>query len=275
MLGSLISAGASLIGGVMGRNSQKEAWEAQKEQMMNYTRLRRKAEEAGFNPLVFAGPGAGNANPGFNFQPIMGDAVSRAGAAISDGMSEAVQLRMQKAELEIERQRLEALREEVKLAPNVPGIYRAQNTSRSVPPADGADSGGLGPVRDPNDPRRDTQDRLNSANQPIRLFGVPLYPTGKTTSAETVEEGFGDGLGTLWGAVTGTDLLVGTMDHYLGDPYRKATQGAAGFVREAYRTAKERAKEPPPEKDSPEAKAAREAARRKAMPPWMVIPPGY
>lgn len=129
--GSIVSAGASLVGGIMGSKGDTardvRRQNIKQQRTMDWERprwIRQGAEAAGFNPLLFAGPigMAPGLSPGGGGNP-MGDAVARAGAAIADGFGQAADLDMQKAELELERQRVEALAENLKLRPKVPGVY--------------------------------------------------------------------------------------------------------------------------------------------------------
>lgn len=135
---SAVSAGTSLLGGYVSgkdanKNHKKQVERMRNQQIMLQRQLdtdrpgwiRNGAEQAGFNPLVFAGPSglAGNlASPAITDNP-MGEAIARAGAAVADGFGNVADLDMKKAELEMEQQRLELLREEIKLKPTVPGIY--------------------------------------------------------------------------------------------------------------------------------------------------------
>lgn len=113
--GSLIQAGTSLLGGLLGnRQRKKDAYNNSPQG------IRANAEAAGFNPLVFAGPGTGT---GANYAPVMGAYIADAGSAFGEGIAANEQLKMQKSELELENQRLEQLAKATKLAANVPGIY--------------------------------------------------------------------------------------------------------------------------------------------------------
>lgn len=136
--GSLISAGASLLGGFVSgkdanKNHKKQVERMRNQQVMLQHQLdagrpswiRQGAEAGGFNPLLFAGPSgvAGNlSSPAITSNP-MGDAIARAGAVVADGFGKAADLDMQRAELDLERQRVEALAENLKLRPKVPGVY--------------------------------------------------------------------------------------------------------------------------------------------------------
>ncbi|MBW4983471.1 hypothetical protein KZZ07_13060 [Mameliella sp. CS4] len=224
--GSLISAGSSLLGGLFGGpdpvgqqiglqkslDKQRPGW------------IRYGAEKAGFNPLVFAGPtglaGTLPTGPG-----LMGDAIARAGAAISDGFSEKAQLDMQKAELEVERQRLEALREEVKLAPNVPGIYNGNRQAGSG--VGGRQSGGSAAPAGAAKPagpdwelRPDGPSELNKNIAPrFSMFGKDFRGSGAFSSGEVFEDAIGENL--LLSTLTAPLVFSDSVGHTYGTDAEK------------------------------------------------------
>lgn len=120
ILGSLIGAGSSLLGGLFGRSSERKAIAAQNE-YNKPVNIRARAEEGGFNPLAFVGPGVGNqtATGGTNY---MGAAVADAGMMLADAMSKRKEA-SQVSQLERENQKLAEQVQNLTLRPKVGGIY--------------------------------------------------------------------------------------------------------------------------------------------------------
>ena len=78
----LLGVAGSLLGGILGRNSERKAIAAQND-YNDPLNIRARAERAGFNPLLFVGPGVGNqmATGGSNY---MGSAIADAGLMLSE-----------------------------------------------------------------------------------------------------------------------------------------------------------------------------------------------
>jgi len=88
MLGSIISAGANLVGGIMGSNATKKANAANLHYQKNYLQYRKAdAEKAGFHPLAALGAQGGGPAIGVMADNSMGDALSRAGSSIGNAIS--------------------------------------------------------------------------------------------------------------------------------------------------------------------------------------------
>lgn len=245
---ALISAGASLLGGMMGPSPSDDA-EAQKglQKSLDKQRpqwIRYGAEKAGFNPLVFAGP-SGLA-PGLPAaQNTMGDAVARAGAALADGINETEQLKIQKAQLEQENERLAIMARESKLRANVPGIYNHVQGSPSPSPA----SRPVAPAAPPSfddvrlkappavkttvlaprptgkdgleavgKERPDGPSKINS-NELARftLAGTDYVGSGRYSNSQTYEDAFGDIWSSLLGPVIALDAYENTRGAVLTD----------------------------------------------------------
>ncbi len=95
--------------------------------------IRANAEEAGFNPLVFAGPGTGA-----GYSPVFGNALGDAAALGFDIYNQEKQLELQRDELAQENKRLELLVQNTTLRPKVPGIYGGARAGKSNSTADDA-----------------------------------------------------------------------------------------------------------------------------------------
>ena len=121
LIGSaIIGAGASLLGGIFGRNSEKSAI-ARQNAYNDPAQIRARAEAAGFNPLLFVGPGVGQqtAVGGSNY---MGQAIADAGLMAADKLSEfSAQQRLAKA-MDANR-RLSQQLTQATIRPKVGGIY--------------------------------------------------------------------------------------------------------------------------------------------------------
>lgn len=117
---AVLSAGLSLLGGILGRNSERKAIAAQNE-YNNPSNIRARAEAAGFNPLLFVGPGVGNqmATGGSNF---MGSAIADAGLMLSEALAKRQDLR-KLDRLKDENQKLNQQVTNLTIRPKFGGIY--------------------------------------------------------------------------------------------------------------------------------------------------------
>ncbi len=137
MFGGLIGAAAGLVGGFLDRKDRKDA--RRKADYNNSPQgIRDRAEAAGFNPLVFAGPGTGT---GAQYAPTMGGSLATSLSLAAESFTDARRLELQKTELELEKQRLEKLVKDTTLTPRVPGVYgRVQESIQG----NAGRSGGIG-----------------------------------------------------------------------------------------------------------------------------------
>lgn len=126
---SLIGAGASLLGGALSARAEKKGIAAQN--AYNHpTAIRQRAEEAGFNPLLFIGPGVGQqtAVGGSNY---MGSAIANAGMQIADQMSKNQELaRLEK--LSAENKKLAEKVQTLTIRPKVGGVYAQRAATPSL-----------------------------------------------------------------------------------------------------------------------------------------------
>lgn len=139
---TFISAGASLLGGLLGDRQRKKDQrynEAQIAQQNAYNApdaIRARAEKAGFNPLLFMGPGVG-------LQTSAAQAVggNYLGAAIADaGMMAADALARQPAKAKLnqfqqQNAKLKAQVQSLTLRPKVGGLYAERVVTPSIPKA--------------------------------------------------------------------------------------------------------------------------------------------
>lgn len=133
-LAAAIGAGGSLLGGILGRSSESRAQKrqiafAREEREYNKPiNVRARAEEAGFNPLLFAGPGVGNAasggisGGGTNY---MGQAIADAGMLIAEGMRNKSAETKRINDLETQNKELQKKLVDQTVRPRVGGIYEA------------------------------------------------------------------------------------------------------------------------------------------------------
>jgi len=123
MLGALVGGALSFFGGRSARKQSQRQWEINRQDNLPQG-IRANAEAAGFNPLVFAGPGVGN---GAGYQPTMGHELSTAGQIVTDASLALENQKIRRAELELENKRLEELVKANTLRPTTPGVYGARN----------------------------------------------------------------------------------------------------------------------------------------------------
>lgn len=136
---TLISAGASLLGGILGRNSENAA--IAKQNAYNAPdQVRARAEKAGFNPLLFVGPGVGQqtATGGSNY---MGQAIADAGLMMADKLSER-QASQKLAKAMDANRRLQNQLTQATIRPKVDGIYARSEMLPSVSSALGGGHAG-------------------------------------------------------------------------------------------------------------------------------------
>lgn len=221
MLPALIGAGASLLGGILGNRAQKKvnnqniAFQRENNALQqNLVReqnayndpaaLRKRAEKAGFNPLLFVGPGVGQqmgvANtsaPQIAASNYMGAAVADAGMMIADQMSKNRELaRLEK--LSAENKKLAEKVQNLTIRPKVGGVYaqreaynannRPANSTDGVRlsgggGADSAGPDGLRPIPSSDwiDPRREVEVKPVPSGSGImkveNRFGTMYFPT--------------------------------------------------------------------------------------------------
>lgn len=199
MLGALIGAGASLLGGVLGNRASKKAHD--KDTYNNSPQgIRANAEAAGFNPLIFAGPGTGT---GARYTPAFSNPLAGAGAILSDGYYQQEQLKIQKAELEQENQRLENMAKKFSLTPPIPGLYGGQYGARTKARTSGVAGSAASSVSAGDADGSNTLGATGAIVAPGREVEVAKYASGP-------------GLTEINNAITGGGVVVPGAD---GEPW--------------------------------------------------------
>ncbi|WP_414896648.1 hypothetical protein [Rhodovulum sp. YEN HP10] len=172
--GSLISGGASLLGGLFG--SKKKA----KYVVPYYGKIRARAEAAGFNPLtaLTSAPGA-VASAGQNY---MGQAIADAGLLLADGLAKKAE---KTGELQKAREQNAQLKERVQqltIRPRVGGIYANNVNTPSIRAAVGGDDARV--VAEPavvgKNPAGDARDRDSKRLDPLTLHETEEVSTSDT-----------------------------------------------------------------------------------------------
>lgn len=103
-----LGAAASLIGGIMGSNAEKKGIAAQNA-YNDPSQIRARAEKAGFNPLLFIGPGVGQQTSAAGASNIMGSAIANAGFVLVDGLDKVKMMEIERTRLAMDREKLDAL----------------------------------------------------------------------------------------------------------------------------------------------------------------------
>jgi hypothetical protein len=128
---ALIGAGSSLLGGALSNKAERKGIEAQNA-YNDPAQIRARAEAAGFNPLLFLGPGVGNQNAAAS-GAYMGAAVADAGMQIADQMSKNRELaRLEK--LSAENKKLAEKVQSMTIRPKVGGVYAQREETPLIGP---------------------------------------------------------------------------------------------------------------------------------------------
>lgn len=206
MLPALIGAGASLIGGIFGRNAERKAIREQNE-YNNPANIRARAEAAGFNPLLFVGPGVGNqmATGGAN---VMGSAIADAGLMLSEALAKRQDLR-KLDRLKDENQKLNQQVTDLTIRPKIGGIY----AQREAIPSKAAALGGLNGASSGKAAAVGVSGVAGSGvSTQLRVPGVKLTTRSDTSDGGDFEQ--------RWGEVGGALAGLGVMAADLGTNLR-------------------------------------------------------
>lgn len=200
---------ASLLGGALGARNERKAINAQN--AYNHpSAIRARAEEAGFNPLLFIGPGVGQqtAVGGSNF---MGSAIADAGMMLADKLAKRQDLRKVDA-YKAQNQALQKQVNQMTLRPKVGGLYAQREAMPTRSAALGGPNGaaasparsvaaGRSSAGNPNLSRYNwldtaitsqSDDGSRVPKKPLFLFGHPLEPTSGTSDTEAIGSRYGE-----------------------------------------------------------------------------------
>ncbi|WP_380059024.1 hypothetical protein ACFE33_15855 (plasmid) [Falsihalocynthiibacter sp. SS001] len=193
--------------------------------------IRKRAEEAGFNPLAspetplgiggtsgfgFASgatgfSGAASISPVGAPQTSIGDLVARGFAGASDAVFQAEQLAIQQSQLELERQRINTLAQQMALTPEVGGIYAQQRANRSV----SAGSSGASPAAGAAAASLPVQE---AASEVVEVAGNQGYISANPKAGERGEAAYGEIGGEVLGLANAVDDLRGNTFQHAFDP---------------------------------------------------------
>lgn len=121
ILSSLIGIGGSLLGGLFGSKKEEKAINRQNE-YNDPINVRARAEEAGFNPLLFIGPGVGQqtATGGTNY---MGAAIADSSMMLANQISGQAEEKARLQNLQLQNQKLQKELQQATLRPKSAGLY--------------------------------------------------------------------------------------------------------------------------------------------------------
>lgn len=121
-----IGVAGSLVGGIMGRNEQRKAI-AKQNDYNDPVNIRVRAEEAGFNPISFIGPGVGNqmTTGGTNY---MGDAIANSTMMVADAIKGHAEEKARLDQLRLQNEKLQKDIQQMTLRPKTAGIYGTGGT---------------------------------------------------------------------------------------------------------------------------------------------------
>lgn len=202
----LLGVAGSLLGGILGRNSERKAIAAQND-YNDPLNIRARAERAGFNPLLFVGPGVGNqmATGGSNY---MGSAIADAGLMLSEALAKRQDLR-KLDQLKDQNQKLSQQVSNLTIRPKIGGIY----SQREATPSKAAALGGSDAVA-PIKAAAVGLSGVASGGVSTQLRTGPL----KITTRSDISDG-GD-FEQRWGEVGGALAGLGVMAADLGTNLR-------------------------------------------------------
>lgn len=228
--GALISGATSLFSGIFGNKSAKKQQErqiafAREEREYNKPiNVRARAEEAGFNPLLFAGPGVGQANAGHlpgGSNNYMGSAIADIGLIAADAWKSKAAETSRIAQLEDENKELQKRLVDQTLRPPMGGMYQRGGPSIK-PPAAKAVGGPIEPTAAASD------EGTLPATLPILFGGMEITPAGKNSDADVTEGRYGD----IVGPIMGIRAIYDDVRHTIETPRLQGALDAFGNKRE-------------------------------------------
>lgn len=237
-----ISAGSSLLGGLFNSraarraNAANAAAIAAQNEYNSPVQIRARAEEGGFNPLLFVGPGVGLQNGIAPYMASsMGDSIANAGLAIAGGLADQAQHDAYTTALEQQNQDLRKAVQTATLRPEVPGIYGTAQpvrvpgspvTAQSGVQLDGTYAGALAfgdvPPASMATPYITRSGEVlafqEGADLEDSLTAIPMNAIGNLQQEGTIDKGYVDRL-----FENAEDLMTWTAR-----PVLKAAKGLAG-----------------------------------------------
>lgn len=212
ILGSLIGAGTSVLGGLLGNSEAKKNRKLQEEAMYNGIQIKVKdAEEAGVHPLYALGASTFSPTPIMSGMPeAIGNAgqdISRAVSAAQDGQERASTYSKSLQALQLERGALEneLLR----------GQIRNLNSPGSPPVSPDRKSSAI-------------IDGQGDTRAPISALGVTVRPRASESTAQELENEYGeasDVIGAVRLARDANAPVTSAMKNYMWSQWEKIRRG--------------------------------------------------
>lgn len=212
VLGSLIGAGTSLLGGLMSSNEAKKNRKLQKEAMYNGIQIKvADAEKAGIHPLYALGASTFSPTPIMSGMPeAVGNAgqdISRAVSAAQDGRERASTYSKALQSLQLERGSLEneLLRSQI----------RKLNTPGSPPVSPGVGDGNV-------------IDGQGDTRAPVSALGVTVHPRKSESQAQDLENEYGEVADFVGGVRLARDAdapVTAAVKNYLWSQWEKVRRG--------------------------------------------------
>lgn len=208
IFGSLIGAGSSLLGGLLGANEAKKNRALQQDAMYNGIQIKVKdAEKAGVHPLYALGASTFSPTPIMSGMPeAIGNAgqdISRAVSAAQDGRERVSTYSKTLQALQLERGGLEneLLRSQI----------RKLNTAGTPPVSPGVGDGNV--IEGQGDTR-----------EPVSAFGIKVRPRKEDSKAQDLEDEYGeiaDFVGALRFARDADAPVTAAVKNYLWSQWEK------------------------------------------------------
>lgn len=215
---ALLSAGTSILGGMMDNKSRRgDAWANSPQG------IRANAEAAGFNPLTVMNSGR---SFGAGYAPTMGTTISNGVAVAMDQYREGQKDKAIISQIELENSKLKQQIADQTLNPRQPGIFERERAKLSQATESRGQSKGTtlksdgGPFLPTGFLAARDQSRANGDGvatgysdkqviPSVTIAGIPFYGSGNYSSGETWEEAVSDGpLSWFGGALAGADLFT-------------------------------------------------------------------
>lgn len=189
-LGAIISGIGSLLGARSASRARRRA-----EYNNSPAGIRANAEAAGFNPLVFAGPGTGT---GAQYAPVAGQMIADALSTFGGAFDETTELRQENSRLQQETERLNRRATAATLNAEYGGIYGQPTTERPSVNRQGDNTPVSGDDPDGNADQLPELDLRNADGYSVneaplfRIFGRDMFGSGDFATGGTYEDALGE-----------------------------------------------------------------------------------